>query len=161
HYFTDDGRGETFLKQIKALRKQWDEDAKAGYETPVSRFSSSRVTIQESLAQLASKSERVLDNDETVSSVYARLRNVLGHNGDLEEISFERAQSDITVRAVRLGETVDVLWLDAQPLTGLEQGLEQTQILGTNLLDHKQRPEQPVSKLITELYLSEPKPRYI
>lgn len=161
HYFTDDGRGDTFLKQVKALRKQWDQDAKEGQDTPLTRFTSQRVHLQEALASISANGRSPLDQREASLITAARLREILGFYAKPEKLTFQRAESDITVTATRLGESTDVLWLDAAPLNGTAQGPDQTTLLETNLLDGKARPDQPVGKLLSELYLAEPKPKFI
>lgn len=158
HYFTDTGRGETFQKQIRALRKIWDEDAADGHDTPVTRFSAERLKIQEALAGLS------IDGAETAErarDAYARLRQIFGHHGQPEDLTMQRSQNDLTITATRLGEATDVLWLDATAVTGTDQGPDQVQLLGTNCLDDTQRPDQPVSKLLSELYLTETAPSFI
>jgi len=161
HYFTDDGRGETFLKQVKALRKQWDQDAKEGLDTPVTRFTAQRVNLQEALASISANGRQPTDQKDATLATAARLREVLGFYGNPKELTFQRAEEDITVTATRLGENTDVLWLDAAPLNGTAQGLDQTVLLETNQLNGKDRPDQPIGKLLSELYLSEPKPKFI
>ncbi|MDN6456375.1 MAG: hypothetical protein L0K38_04880 [Yaniella sp.] len=158
HYFTDTGRGETFQKQIRALRKIWDEDAADGHDTPVTRFSAERLKIQEALAGLS------IDGAETAErarDAYARLRQIFGHHGQPEDLTMQRSQNDLTITATRLGEATDVLWLDATAVTGTDQGPDQVQLLGTNCLDDTPRPDQPVSKLLSELYLTETAPSFI
>ena len=158
HYFTDTGRGETFQKQIRALRKIWDEDAADGHDTPVTRFSAQRLKIQEALAGLS------IDGAETAErarDAYARLRQIFGHHGQPEDLTMQRSQYDLTITATRLGESTDVLWLDATAVTGTDQGPDQVLLLGTNCLDGTPRPDQPVSKLLSELYLTETAPSFI
>lgn len=161
HYFTDEGKGDTFQKQVRALRKLWDEDAKEGHPTPVARFSAHRIRLQEALASLAGNGGEDNNQYDQAAGTYTQLREVFGHNGSPEDLQFQRAQNDITVTGTRLGESADVVWLDATPVTGMDQGLDQVQLLGVNVFDGKDRSDQPVSKLLSELYLSEPTPRYI
>jgi len=158
HYFTDTGRGETFQKQIRALRKIWDEDAADGHDTPVTRFSAERLKIQEALAGLSTDGT---ETAERARDAYARLRQIFCHHGQPEELTFQRSQNDHTITATRLGESTDVLWLDATAVTGTDQGPDQVQLLGTNCLDNTPRPDQPVSKLLSELYLTETPPSFI
>lgn len=158
HYFTDTGRGETFQKQIRALRKIWDEDAADGHDTPVTRFSAQRLKIQEALAGLSTDGA---ETAERARDAYAQLRQIFGHHGQPEELTLQRSQNDHTITATRLGESTDVLWLDATAITGTDQGPDQVQLLGTNCLDGTQRSDQPVSKLLSELYLTETAPSFI
>lgn len=161
HYFTDTGKGDTFQKQVRALRKIWDQDAAEGQPTPVTRFSAKRLAVQEALASLSTDGAGTAALHERAQGAYATLREVFGHNGAPEEITLQRSQSDIKVTATRLGETTEVLWLDATPVTGIDQGPDQVQLLGTNALDGHARHEQPVSKLLSELYLADPAPSFI
>lgn len=161
HYFTDDGRGVTFQNEVKKVRSQWDADAKAGHATPVTRFSHDRLTLQTAMAEISADAQSGQDVAARAADTYARLRDVLGLQGTMQEITLERGQQDLTVSAVSLGGNAEVLWLDAAPVAGTDTGLDQTVLYGTNTVDGTPRPDQPVSKLLSELYLAEPKPRYI
>ncbi|MFB2572370.1 DNA methyltransferase [Micrococcus sp. IITD107] len=161
HYFTDDGRGVTFQNEVKKLRTQWDADAKDGHSTPVTRFSHDRLALQTAMAEISADAQAGQDVAARAAEAYAHLRTVLGLHGTMQEITLERGQQDLTVSAVPLGGSAEVLWLDAAPVTGTDAGLDQTVLYGTNTVDGTPRPDQPVSKLLSELYLAEPKPRYV
>src|SRR5699024_10457341 len=120
--------------------------------------SAERLKIQEALAGLSTDGT---ETAERARDAYARLRQIFCHHGQPEELTFQRSQNDHTITATRLGESTDVLWLDATAVTGTDQGPDQVQLLGTNCLDNTPRPDQPVSKLLSELYLTETPPSFI
>lgn len=163
HYFTSDGKGETFQRKVQERRKGWDADAKAGHTTPLSRFSSSRTALQVAMAGL-----HELTGDAALTAsrdVYRSLREVFGLKDakgalDLQRLRFERGPSTVEVDGLWLGDTTDALWLDATPAAG-DDALTEARVLGTNELDGKSRAAQPIAKLLSELYQSEPSPKYI
>ncbi|MHA7142862.1 class I SAM-dependent DNA methyltransferase [Arthrobacter sp. Sr33] len=158
HYFTTDGKGATFQKQVVELRKGWDADAKEGHPTIAKRFSAARGELVTELAALDE-----LDDAEAASgarAAYARLREALGIAGAPAPLAFERGAANAEVAGLWLGDTQDVLWLEGMPAGG-DDALTESRLLGLNLLDGKERTQQPLAKLISELYLSDPSPKYI
>lgn len=158
HYFTTDGKGATFQKQVTELRKGWDADAKEGHLTIAKKFSAVR---GEMVTELAALDE--LDDVEASSRsrvAYALLRKALGIAGVPSPLAFERGSANAEVEGLWLGDTRDVLWLEGMPAGG-DDALTESRALGLNLLDGKERSHQPLAKLISELYLSEPSPKYI
>lgn len=158
HYFTSEGKGETFQKQVGELRKQWDADAKDGHDTVLKRFSAARLKLQTDMAALSE-----LTGEEAAAAAqetYAQLREVLGIRGQLTDLEFERGSSNAQIHGLWLGDTQDVLWLEGTPAVG-DDALSESTLLGTNHLDNKERADQPLAKLLSELYLSEPSPKYI
>lgn len=162
HYFTADGKGTTFQKAVEALRKEWDREAKEGRETVLSRFSSRRSELQAALAGLTSDDAEGPEGRRSRAREACRmLREVLEHTGEPTELTFERGGSDLTVTGLKLGGADEVLWLEATPDGAPEAGLTDVQLLGTNLLDGAPQPDQPVSKLLSDLYRADPEPRYV
>ncbi|CCH16261.1 DNA methyltransferase [Micromonospora lupini] len=53
HYFTTEAKGESFRAEVKKRRDEWDAEAKAGRETPRSRFVDARQKLEAELAKLA------------------------------------------------------------------------------------------------------------
>ncbi|MGG5753653.1 N-6 DNA methylase [Zafaria sp. Z1313] len=158
HYFTSDDKGATFQKQVLELRKAWDAEAKEGRSTVVRRFSSSRSRLQTGLAALGE-----LNGDEAAPHAresYALLREILGIPGTPAALEFERGSSTAQVEGLWLGDGYDVLWLEGLPAQG-DDALTESRLLGVNALDGRERADQPFAKLLSELYLSEPSPKYI
>lgn len=164
HYFTAESKGVTFQKQVAELRKGWDDDAKEGHSTPQRRFTAARADLQTAMATLAeTRNDDSMEN--TARAVYSELRRILGLTGASgmstpSPLAFERGASNLTVDGLWLGDTTEVLWLDTTAAAG-DDALSEARLLGTNELDGKVRADQPLSKLISELYLSEPSPKYI
>lgn len=162
HYFTADGKGTTFQKAVEALRKEWDREVKDGRETVLSRFSSRRSDLQAALAGLTSEdAEDPEERRSRAREAYRMLRSVLEHTGEPTELTFERGGTDLTITGLKLGGADEVLWLETTPNGAPEAGLTDVQLLGTNTLDGAPQTDQPVSKLLSDLYRADPEPRYV
>ncbi|GAB3188040.1 DNA methyltransferase [Nesterenkonia suensis] len=161
HYFTAEGKGTTFQKQVETLRKSWDREAKEGRITVLSRFTRERGALLEVLVSLGEVASETEHRDAAALTAGSILREILGLPGDREELVLERGSSDLTVSGARIGGSPEVLWLDASPAAGAEAGLTDTHLVGTNSVDGKPRQDQPVAKLLSELYLADPSPKYI
>src|SRR5690242_16700525 len=76
HYFTTDTTkaGESLQAEVIKLRKQWDDIAKEGQESPLQRFTRARGDLQISLAALA-------EDPGKARTVYRALREALGFHG--------------------------------------------------------------------------------
>ncbi|WP_344683637.1 Eco57I restriction-modification methylase domain-containing protein, partial [Actinocorallia glomerata] len=161
HFFTAEGKGTTFQKQVETLRKSWDREAKEGRSTVLSRFTRARGELLDILVGLTESGADPVAQESTALRAGTLLRDILGLPGDREELTLERGSSDLVVSGVRLGGSSEVLWLDAAPAASTESGLSETPLLGANSVDGRPRAGQPVAKLLSELYLADPSPKYI
>lgn len=161
HFFTAEGKGTTFQKQVETLRKSWDREAKEGRSTVLSRFTRARGELLDILVGLTESGADPVAQESSALRAGGLLRDILALPGDREELTLERGSSDLVVSGVRLGGSSEVLWLDAAPAASTESGLSETPLLGANSVDGRPRAGQPVAKLLSELYLADPSPKYI
>lgn len=90
HFFTTDSTKESFQAEVVKLRKLWDEDAKAGHSTTLTRFSESRGRLQILLSGLS-------EDASGAAEAYALLRSALGFEGTTADVTFERGGTDMVV----------------------------------------------------------------
>lgn len=169
HYFTADTTKGTFQGDVLKLRKEWDADAKEGHDTVLKRFSAARADLQVALAELGEDTGTgestgtatdIEARQGAAATVYARLRTVLGFPGELTSLAFERGGSDLLVERGYNQFGDDLLWLEATPADSIDDVISSARVLGGVQQDGKQ-VDWPIAKLISELYLCEPAPKYI
>ncbi|GAB3267604.1 Eco57I restriction-modification methylase domain-containing protein [Arthrobacter pigmenti] len=163
HYFTSDATKGTFQAEVMKLRKNWDADAKDDQSTILSRFSTARADLQVSLAELGDVQEAGATDaslPSRASTAYATLREVLGFAGELRTLTFERGGTDIVIERGYNLYSDDVLWLEASPADSVDDAVSSARPLGDVTQDGKPTG-WTVAKLISELFLSEPAPKYI
>lgn len=169
HYFTADTTKGTFQGDVLKLRKEWDADAKEGHDTVLKRFSAARADLQVALAELGEDTGTgestgpatdIEARQGAAATVYARLRTVLGFPGELASLTFERGGSDLVVERGYNQFGDDLLWLEATPADSIDDVISSARVLGGVQQDGKQ-VDWPIAKLISELYLCEPAPKYI
>lgn len=161
HFLTSDETKASFLKEVKALRKQWNDAGRDGEQTTHSRFTSSRAGL---VTQLASLSETT--SQDRIRETYARLRNVLGFSEALVPYTAERSGNPIRVEEVwsdpgEHTEVPEVLWLQATPADTVEDVVATATSLGTVTEGETEAPNKPLGKLISDLYLADDAPKYI
>lgn len=155
HFFTTDSTKESFQAEVVKLRKSWDEDAKAGHSTTLTRFSESRGQLQILLSGLS-------EDASGAAEAYALLRSALGFAGTTADVTFERSGTDMVVPQVWAGAGNDFLIVEADPADAPEDVLSTVAPLGTVLVDGKPaKPEISVAKAVSEMYLSINPPKYI
>lgn len=161
HFLTSDESKASFLKEVKALRKQWNDAGREGEQTTHSRFTSSRAGL---VTQLASLSETT--SQDRIRETYARLRNVLGFPEALVPYTAERSGNPVRVEEVwsdpgEHTEVSEVLWLQATPADTVEDVVATATSLGTVTEGETEAPNKPLGKLISDLYLADDAPKYI
>ncbi|RAN72341.1 hypothetical protein B5P43_32815 [Bacillus sp. SRB_336] len=155
HFFTTDSTKESFQAEVVKLRKLWDEDAKAGHSTTLTRFSESRGRLQILLSGLS-------EDASAAPEAYALLRSALGFEGPTADVTFERSGTDMVVPGVWAAAGNDFLIVEAQAADAAEDVLSTVAPLGRVLVDGKQHtPEISVAKAVSEMYLSTNPPKYI
>lgn len=158
HYFTTEGKGVTFQKHVLDLRKQWTAQAESGQDTVLQRFRAGRRDLESSLAALGELDEP--DANEQSRHAYAQLRQILGFKGKPEARHLERGAKDVEVDGLWLGDAADVLWIEGTPVASGDGNLSEARILGTYSVDGKAQ-DQPLAKIVSELYQCENPPSYI
>ena len=83
HYFTTDAKAKSFHARVLARRAAWDAEAKAGRETPLSRFTTQRARLELDLSRLGEMLDRKEDPeaaagaDELAATIHTRLLEIL------------------------------------------------------------------------------------
>lgn len=154
HFFTTDSTKESFQAEVIKLRKSWDEQAKEGHPTPLSRFSEVRGGLQILLAGLA-------EDPAGAREAYALLRTALGFKGTTAAVTFERSGTETLVPGVWMTDNTDVLFLEAGAADAAEDVLSSVKPLGRVLVDGKEMPSLTVAKVVSEIYLAERSPKYV
>ncbi|MFN3925406.1 MAG: hypothetical protein ACK4K6_17450 [Pseudarthrobacter sp.] len=154
HFFTTDSTKESFQAEIIKLRKSWDEQAKEGHPTTLSRFSEVRGRLQILLAGLA-------EDPAGAREAYALLRTALGSKGTTAAVTFERSGTETLVPGVWTTDNGDVLFMEAAAADAAEDVLSSVKPLGRVLVDGKEVPSLTVAKVVSEIYLAERSPKYV
>lgn len=153
HFFTTDSTKESYQAEVIKLRKSWDEQAKDGDPTTLTRFTEVRGRLQELLAGLA-------EDPSGAAEAYSVLRRALGFQGTTSAVTFNRSGTETTVTGVWSTGQSEVLFLGAKPADSLEDVLSSVQPLGRVLVDGKET-DLTAAKLVSEMYLAEQAPRFV
>ncbi|MDF2051166.1 DNA methyltransferase [Arthrobacter sp. Cr_A7] len=154
HFFTTDSTKESFQAEVIKLRKSWDEQAKEGHPTTLSRFAEVRGRLQILLAGLA-------EDPAGAREACALLRTALGFKGTTAAVTFERSGTETLVPGVWMTDTADVVFLEASAADAAEDVLSSVEPLGRVLVDGKEMPSLTLAKLVSEIYLAERSPKYV
>lgn len=153
HYFTTDSTKESFHGEVLKLRKTWDDDAKAGHPTALSRFTQARGELHVRLAEL-------MEVPEGAAEAYALLRTALGFVGPTAEFVSRRSGTETSIDRVWASPSGEVLFIEAEPADSIEDFLAHSRPLGNVSVDGK--PDaRSVAKLVSEIYLSEQAPGFV
>jgi type II restriction/modification system DNA methylase subunit YeeA len=155
HFFTTDSTKESFQAEVLRLRKSWDEQAKDGHSTTLTRFSEVRGRLQVLLAGLS-------EDPSGAPEAYRILRDALGFRGTTSEVTFERSGTETLIPRVWTTGNSEVLFVEASPADAAEDVLSTVLPLGRVLVDGKEpKPALTVAKTVSEIYLSEKSPQYV
>ncbi|WP_067859117.1 Eco57I restriction-modification methylase domain-containing protein [Nocardia shimofusensis] len=154
HYFTTDSVKESFHGKVMELRKAWDAEAKEGRPTVRSRFLAAARDLQTALAAL-------VENPETAPKAHAQVRDVFGFTGELSAFTAERAGSDLSIPDAQLPTTANVLFLQANPVSALEDLLApETGLLLTPAVEDG-KPIESASKAVSAAFRSDTPPAFV
>ncbi|WP_284981234.1 DNA methyltransferase [Arthrobacter sp. efr-133-TYG-118] len=155
HFFTTDSTKESFQAEVVKLRKTWDEAAKEGHLTTLTRFAEVRGRLQIQLAGLS-------EDPAGASDAYALLRGALGFKGPTAAVTFERSGTETLVPGVWTTENSEVLFVEAAPADALEDVLSTVLPLGRVLVDGKEPSTAlTMAKTVSEAYLSDRAPKFV
>lgn len=155
HFFTTDSTKESFQAEVIKLRKSWDEQAKGGHDTTLTRWSEARGRLQVLLAGLS-------EDPAGASEAYSILRRALGFRGTTAEAAFERSGTETLVPGVWTTANSEVLFVEAQSADAAEDVLSTIMPFEKVLVDGKEpKPALTVAKVVSEMYLSEQAPKYV
>ncbi|WP_104104202.1 DNA methyltransferase [Arthrobacter sp. 08Y14] len=153
HFFTTDSTKESYQAEVIKLRKSWDEQAKDGEPTTLTRFAEARGRLQVLLAGLA-------EDPAGAAEAYSVLRHALGFQGTTAAVTFNRSGTETTVSGVWATGESEVLFLEATPTDSTEDVLSSARPLGRVLVDGKETGPT-AAKLVSEMYLAERAPRFV
>lgn len=153
HFFTTDSTKESYQAEVIKLRKSWDEQAKDGDPTTLTRFAEVRGRLQALLAGLA-------EDQSGAAEAYSVLRHALGFQGTTAAVTFNRSGTETTVTGVWSTSQSEVLFLEGTPADSPEDVLSSVQPLGRVLVDGKET-DLTAAKLVSEMYLAEQAPRFV
>lgn len=154
HFFTTDSTKESFQAEVIKLRKSWDEQAKEGHPTTLSRFAEVRGRLQILLAGLA-------EDPAGAREAYALLRTALGFKGTTAAVTFERSGTETLVPGVWTTDIGDILFMEAAAADAAEDVLSSVKPLGRVLVDGKEATSLTVAKVVSEIYLADRSPKYV
>lgn len=154
HFFTTDSTKESFQAEVIKLRKSWDEQAKVGHPTTLSRFSEVRGRLQILLAGLA-------EDPAGAREAYALIRTALGFKGTTAAVTFERSGTETLVPGVWKTENADVMFLEADAADAAEDVWSSVKPFGCVLVDGKEAASLTVAKVVSEIFLAERSPKYV
>jgi hypothetical protein len=155
HFFTTDSTKESFQAEVVKLRKNWDEAAKEGHSTTLTRFAEVRGRLQILLAGLS-------EDPACASEAYALLRGALGFQGTTAAVTFERSGTETRIPGTWATENSEVLFVEAAPADALEDVLSTVLPLGRILVDGKEpSPALTMAKTVSEAYLSAKAPKFV
>ncbi|MCT2338226.1 Eco57I restriction-modification methylase domain-containing protein [Corynebacterium sp. p3-SID1056] len=148
HFFTtDETKGESFTKSVKARVKEWkDLEKETGSLSPAERFKKARGELQNAYATA---------DQEAALQI---LRRALGY-GTPTQRTYERATRTVAYSGWA-GADDTLLVLEAEPIDDLED-ITTTPVAG-GITQKDREPEAfPVAKLVGELFLTDDAPEFI
>lgn len=155
HFFTTDSTKESFQSEVIKLRKSWDEAAKDGHDTTLSRWNGVRGKLQGLLAGLS-------EDPTDAAEAYTLLRRALGFPETTSAVTFQRNGSETTLEHVWATEESDVVFIEADPADSVEDVLSSVEPRGAAVTDGKvPNPALTAAKAVSEIYLSEEEPNFV
>ena len=148
HFFTtDETKGESFTKSVKARVKEWkDLEKETGSVSPAERFKKARGELQNAYATA---------DQEAALQI---LRRAVGY-GTPTQRTYERATHTVTYSGWA-GADDTLLVLEAEPIDDVED-ITTTPVAG-GITQKDREPETfPVAKLVGELFLTDDAPEFI
>ena len=149
HYLTtDETKGNSFTKRVKARIKQWDDQASdTGTTTPVKRFQAVRGQLQEDFAKTAPAAQLI--------------RQAFGY-GTPAELTYERAAERITYQgwAGNAATCIVVQASDDAQINGMED-IATAPVAGGTAPEGKEPQTTRISALVGDLFLSHQPPEFI
>ncbi|MFE2997313.1 DNA methyltransferase [Nocardia sp. NPDC059246] len=154
HYFTTDSVKESFQGKVMELRKFWDAEAKEGRGTVRATLLAATRDLQSALAALA-------ENPQDAPKAHAEVRKAFGYQGELTAFATERAGSDLVIPDAQLPTVANVLFLQANPVSSIEDLLdpESGRLITPATEDGKPIPS--ASKAVSAAFRSDAPPAFV
>ncbi len=154
HYFTTDSAKESFHGKVLELRKLWDAEKKDG-----------RTTVRDSLLAAAGDLQTVLaglaEDPDAAPAAHALTRTAFGYPAELSTFTAERAGAELEVPDAQCDGVTSVLFLQAVPVTSIEDLLDpDTGLLITPAMEEG-KPLTSVSKAVSAAFRCDTPPEFV
>ncbi|EKT76861.1 hypothetical protein WSS_A40620 [Rhodococcus opacus M213] len=154
HYFTTDSAKESFHGKVLELRKLWDAEKKEGRTTVRDDLLAATGDLQTVLAGLA-------ENPDAAPEAHTLTRTTLGYPAALSTFTTERAGSELAIPDAKLDGAASVLFLQAVPVTSIEDLLDpETGLLITPAVEDG-KPIESASKAVSAAFRSDAPPAFV
>ncbi|ALG85302.1 Eco57I restriction-modification methylase domain-containing protein [Gordonia phthalatica] len=154
HYFTTDSAKESFHGKVLELRKLWDAEKKADRATVRDSLLASAGALQTALAGLA-------ENPDTAPQAHTLIRTAFGYPSTLGTFTAERAGSELEIPNATLGDATSVLFLQAVPVTAIEDLLDPATGLLISPAVEDGKPIESASKAVSAAFRSDAPPAFV
>jgi hypothetical protein len=154
HYFTTDSPRESFQSKVIELRKQWDAEAAEGRDTVRRRLLSAAGELQTALSTLD-------ENPDGAAAAHELIRTALGFPEPLADYTGERAGTELRLPQARLAGVTSTLFLQAVPVTTVDDLLDPETGLLVDAGDEDNKPIASVSKAVSAAFRADEPPAFV
>ncbi|MBO0854417.1 MAG: class I SAM-dependent DNA methyltransferase, partial [Nocardia sp.] len=154
HYFTTDSVKESFHGKVLELRKTWDAEAKEDRSTVRGTLLTAARDLQTALAALS-------EDPDAAPKAHAQVRAAFGYHDDLTPFTAERAGSELEIPDAQLPDIPDVLFLQANPVSSLEDLLAPETGLLITPATEEGKPIESASKAVSAAFRSDTPPAFV
>lgn len=154
HYFTTDSTKESFQGKVLELRKQWDAEAAEGRDTVRRHLLAAAGELQTALSTLD-------EHPEGAAYAHALTRRTLGFTEELTDYTGERAGTQLRLPAAQLGGISSTLFLQAAPVTSVDDLLDPQTGLLLEVGEEDNKPITAVSKAVSAAFRADDPPAFV
>ncbi len=154
HYFTTDSTKESFQGKVLELRKQWDAEAAEGRQTVRRDMLAAAGELQTALSTLE-------EHPEGAAYAHGLTRRTLGFTEELTDYIGERAGTQLCLPAAQLGGIASTLFLQAAPVTSVDDLLDPQTGLLLEAGEEENKPITAVSKAVSAAFRADEPPAFV
>lgn len=154
HYFTTDSTKESFQGKVLELRKQWDAEAAEDRDTVRRRLLAAAGELQTALSTLE-------EHPEGAAYAHALTRRTLGFTEELTDYTSERAGTQLRLPAAQLGGISSALFLQAAPVTSVDDLLDPQTGLLLEPGEEDNKPITAASKAVSAAFRADEPPAFV
>lgn len=154
HYFTTDSPRESFQGKVIELRKQWDAETAEGRDTVRRRLLGAAGELQTALSTLD-------ENPDGAAAAHQLVRTALGFLEPLTDYTGERAGTELRLPQARLANVTSTLFLQAAPVTTVDDLLDPETGLLLHAGDEDNKPIASVSKAVSAAFRADEPPAFV
>lgn len=154
HYFTIDSPRESLQGKVIELRKQWDAEAAEGRDTVRRRLLGAAGELQTALSTLA-------ENPDGAAAAHNLIRIALGFPEPLTDYTGQRAGTELRLPQSRLAGVTSTLFLQAVPVTTVDDLLDPETGLLLDAGDEDNKPIVSVSKAVSAAFRADEPPAFV